>query len=315
MSAEYSLHWLDRPKPTDYIGRHQFSTGMTPMSNAPSAQDIIDREHNTWRTVSDGWRKNDARLRESADPVSQRMLDGANISAGHRVLDIASGTGEPAIPAAHRVGESGHVTGVDLVDEMLVIAREKAQAQGLNNIVFQTVDGKNMDFDAGSFDAVTCRWGLIFMPEPQDMLQQIHHVLKDSGRIALACWAEPERNPFFTHAMSILVKHMEVPQPPPGAPGVFAFADRDRLENILHDSGFSNIEIEDHSFNMIEANSGEEYWQIMEELAGPIAMLTQKMDKETYAAFSEEVIASANDLKQGDTLDMVGTTWIAHATK
>jgi ubiquinone/menaquinone biosynthesis C-methylase UbiE len=285
------------------------------MTTTNSSQDIIDREHRTWRCVSDGWRKNDVQLRENADPVTQRMLDGARIVAGHRILDIASGTGEPAIPAAHRVGESGHVTGVDLVDEMLAIAREKAEAQNLRNIVFHTVDGSGMPFDAASFDAVTCRWGLMFMPEPQEILQQIRHVLKDEGRLAVACWAEPERNPFFTHAMSILVKHMEVPKPVPKAPGVFAFADREHLEDTLRDSGFRDIDIEDHSFNMIQTNSGEEYWQIMEELAGPIAQLTKQMDEATYQAFSEEVIASAEALKQGDTLSMVGTTWIAHATK
>jgi SAM-dependent methyltransferase len=285
------------------------------MTTTNASQEIIDREHRTWRSVSDGWRKNDAQLRENADPVSQRMLDGARIAAGHRVLDIASGTGEPAIPAAHRVGETGRVIGIDLVDEMLAIARDKAAAQNLSNIDFQTVDGSGMPFDAASFDAVTCRWGLMFMPEPQAMLQQIHHVLKDEGRLAVACWAEPERNPFFTHAMSILVKHMEVPQPPPGAPGVFAFADRQRLEDTLRDGGFRDIEIEDHSFDMIKANSGEEYWQIMEELAGPIAQLTKQMDESTYRAFSAEVIASAEALKQGDTLSMMGTTWIAHATK
>ena len=285
------------------------------MTTNSSSQDIIDREHRTWRSVSDGWRKNDSRLRENADVVTQRMLDLAGIDAGHRVLDIASGTGEPAIPAAHRVGETGRVTGVDLVDEMLAVARDKAAVQNLRNIDFQTVDGSSMPFDAASFDAVTCRWGLMFMPEPQNILRQIHYVLKEEGRLAVACWAEPERNPFFTHAMSILVKHMEVPQPPPGAPGVFAFADRQRLEDTLRDSGFHDIEIQDHSFNMIQANSGEEYWQIMEELAGPIAQLTQQMDEATYQAFSAEVIATAEALKQGDTLSMVGTTWIAHATK
>ena len=117
------------------------------MTTNPSSQDIIDREHRTWRSVSDGWRKNDSRLRENADVVTQRMLDLAGIDAGHRVLDIASGTGEPAIPAAHRVGETGRVTGVDLVDEMLAVARDKAAAQNLRNIDFQTVDGSSMPFD------------------------------------------------------------------------------------------------------------------------------------------------------------------------
>lgn len=285
------------------------------MSATLSSQDVIDREHRIWRSVSEGWRKNDSQLRENADCVTQRMLDLADLNAGDSVLDIASGTGEPAIPAAHRVGETGQVTGIDLVDEMLAVARDKAKAQDLQNVVFQTVDGKGLDFDADSFDAVTCRWGLMFMPEPQDMLQQIHRVLKNTGRLVAACWAEPDRNPFFTHAMSILKNHMDVPQPPPGSPGVFAFAERERLENSLRDSGYHAIEIEDLSFNMIQVSSGEEYWQMMKELAGPIVQLTKQMDQATYDAFSDEVIASADALKQGDTLSMVGTTWIARAEK
>ena len=285
------------------------------MTTNSSSHDIIDREHRTWRSVSDGWRKNDSRLRENADVVTQRMLDLAGIDAGHRVLDIASGTGEPAIPAAHRVGETGRVTGVDLVDEMLAVARDKAAVQNLRNIDFQTVDGSSMPFDTASFDAVTCRWGLMFMPEPQNILRQIHYVLKEEGRLAVACWAEPERNPFFTHAMSILVKHMEVPRPPPRAPGVFAFAERDHLEDTLRASGFQSIEIEDIGFNMIHVNNGEEYWQMMQELAGPIKQLIKKMDEDTYRAFADEVIASADALKQDDTLSMLGTTWVAHATK
>jgi enediyne biosynthesis protein CalE5 len=285
------------------------------MANTSSAQDVIDREQRTWRSVSEGWRKNDAQLRENAGAVTTRMLALAGISNGDSVLDIASGTGEPAIPAAQIVGDNGSVIGIDLVDEMLAIAREKANIQGLTNINFQTVDGKGLHFDAAQFDAVTCRWGLMFMPEPQAILQQIHHVLKDDGRVVVSCWAEPERNPFFTHAMSILKNHMEVPQPPAGAPGVFAFANRERLESTLRDSGFHHIEIEDLAFNMIEVNSGEEYWQMMTELAGPIVQLTQTMDKTSYTAFTSEVIASANALKQGGKLAMLGTTWIAKGVK
>ena len=285
------------------------------MSSTHSPQDIIDREHRTWRSVSEGWRKNDSQLRDNAGCVTQRMLDLAKLSAGHSVLDIASGTGEPAIPAAQRVGETGRVIGIDLVDEMLAIARDKAKSENLQNIDFQTVDGKGLEFGPESFDAVTCRWGLMFMPEPQTMLQQIHHVLKGTGQLVTACWAEPERNPFFTHAMSILMNHMDVPKPAPKAPGVFAFADHEHFEDTLRASGFQSVEIEDISFNMIEVSSGEEYWQMMKELAGPIVQLTKQMDQSTYAAFCEEVIASANTLKQGDTLSMVGTTWIARATK
>lgn len=285
------------------------------MKNTTPNQEIIDREHTTWSSVAEGWRKHDDRLRESTEPVTQRMLDLAAIKTGDRVLDIASGTGEPAIPAALRVGDSGFVVGTDLADDMLGIARDKAANQNVTNIEFRCVDGKTLDFDPESFHAATIRWGLMFMPEPETILSQIHQVLKKDGYISIACWAEPERNPFFTHAMTTLIKYMEVPQPPAGSPGVFAFADPNRLTQILSDSGFHSVEIEDLTVNMFEADSGEEYWQMMEDMAGPIVQLMKQMENETRNAFVKDVIDSTNALKKNGKVSMLGTTWIAHARK
>ena len=285
------------------------------MNTNPSHQEIKDREHQTWSNVAEGWRKNDELLRRNAEPVTQRMLDLAAINPGNWVLDIASGTGEPAIPAALRVGPSGKVIGTDLVDDMLAVARDKARQQQIDNIEFHCVDGETLPFGADEFHATTIRWGLMFMPDPVSCLRQTHRALKEDGRLVVSCWAEPERNPFFTHIMSILGQFMELPQSPAGAPGVFAFADPDRLVSTIKESGFQNIEIEDLAINMVVADSGEEYWKIMEGLAGPIVQLMKQMDEDTKANFIRAVIDSANELKQGDKLHMVGTTWIAHARK
>ena len=285
------------------------------MENSNPSQDVIDREHKTWSSVAAGWRKHDARLRESSEPVTQRMLELAKIKTNDYVLDIASGTGEPAIPAAQIVGESGYVIGVDLADDMLDIDRDKAQQQNVSNIEFRCVDGKTLDFEPETFHATTIRWGLMFMPEPVDMLQQVRRVLKDDGRITVACWAQPERNPFFTHAMTTLMKYMDVPQPPPGSPGVFAFADPDRLTQTLTDSGFQNVEIEDLAVTMFEADSGEEYWEMMEDMAGPIVQLMKQMDEDNRTAYIKDVIDTANAQKIDGKVRMAGTTWIAHGTK
>lgn len=285
------------------------------MENSNPNQDVIDREHKTWSSVAAGWKKHDARLRESTEPVTQRMLELIAIKEGDQILDIASGTGEPAIPAAQRVGETGFVIGTDLADDMLDIARDKAAQQNVSNIEFRCVDGESLDFEPESFHATTIRWGLMFMPEPENILGQVHRVMKDDARIAVACWAQPERNPFFTHAMMTLMKHMEVPQPPPGSPGVFAFADPNRLTQTLMDSGFKNVEVEDLAVTMFEADSGEEYWGMMEDMAGPIVQLMKQMDETSQAAFVKDVIDSANAQKVDGKVRMTGTTWIAHASK
>ena len=121
-------------------------------------QDIIDREYKTWSSVAKGWKKHDERLKQSGEPVTQRLIELAAIKAGHRVLDIASGTGEPAIPMAQLVGETGFVVGTDLSDDMLTVARDKARQLNITNIEFHRVDGEILAFDPESFNATTMRF-------------------------------------------------------------------------------------------------------------------------------------------------------------
>jgi len=152
----------------------------------PTPTELKLRERTAWASVADGWKRRDELLKKGAAPVTTRLLELADISAGQRVLDIASGLGEPAIPAAQRVGPDGYVFGTDLVDEMLIHARGKAAKAGVTNIEFICVDGETLDFEAAHFDAATCRWGLMFMPEPEACLRLAHDAMKDEARFATA---------------------------------------------------------------------------------------------------------------------------------
>jgi ubiquinone/menaquinone biosynthesis C-methylase UbiE len=88
-----------------------------------------------------------------------------HVRPGQRVLDIASGVGEPALAIAGQVGPAGSVLGTDLAAAMLAFARENAAARGLSNVEFRCMDGEVLDVPPGSFDVVTMRWGLMFMPD------------------------------------------------------------------------------------------------------------------------------------------------------
>jgi len=281
----------------------------------PSVSDLKERERSTWAGAAEGWKRRDELLTKGAIPVTERMLALAAVSPGHHVLDIASGTGEPAISAAHIVGDSGSVTGSDLVEEMLVHAREKAAKANLNNIAFHCVDGETLTFTPDTYDVVTIRWGLMFMPEPHVCLALAHTAMKTGGRIALACWAAPDENPFLSLLVQTLSKYMEIPKPPPGTPGIFAFADPDRLRNVIETAGFKNVELEKLEFNIIELESGLAYWEAMSDLAAPIMLLVNKLDDEQRASFVSDVIAAADALKEGDTLRLRGTTWLVAADK
>ncbi|MDQ6987610.1 MAG: class I SAM-dependent methyltransferase, partial [Mariprofundaceae bacterium] len=86
----------------------------------PNTCELKERERRNWALAAEGWRRRDALLRKGAAPVTERILELAGITSGSKLLDIASGTGEPALSAAQIVGASGKVVGSDLVDAMLV---------------------------------------------------------------------------------------------------------------------------------------------------------------------------------------------------
>ncbi len=284
------------------------------MANLDTA-DLKERQRNNWKSAAEGWRRRDALLRKGAAPVTDRMLDLTGISSGSRLLDIASGTGEPAITAAQIVGETGKVIGTDLVDEMLVVAREKTTSMNLNNIEFHCIDAESLDYPTASFDAVTIRWGLMFMPQPLDCLSAAHHALKQNGRISLACWAAPEKNPFISVLLKTLSQYMDIPVPPPGTPGIFSFADPERLHDVLVSAGYDNIQLEEMEIDVIEIEDGRAYWEAISDLAAPVMALVDQLEQAARLDYIDEVISVANTLKQGDSLRMKGTTWIACATK
>ena len=284
------------------------------MTNIDKAA-LKQREYDNWASAADGWRRRDELLMKGAAPVTERMLELSKITSGSRVLDIASGTGEPSISAAKIVGESGQVVGTDLVDEMLEVAREKATAHELKNIDFHCVDAESLDFETASFDAVTNRWGLMFMPDPLACLSAANNALKQDGRLTMACWAAPDKNPFVGVLIQVLSKYMNIPVPPPGTPGIFAFSDPDRLHDVIKSAGFRNIEIEEITIDVIEVNDGQAYWDAMSDLAAPVMALVNQLNDIDRSNYIREVIQTANTFKKGEVLPMKGTTWIASADR
>lgn len=276
---------------------------------------LKERERNNWALAAEGWRRRDEILRKGSAPVTKRMLELSGITSGARVLDIASGTGEPAITAAKIVGTSGMVVGTDLVDEMLTVARENAEKEVLKNIDFHCIDAEKLTFPDSSFDAVTLRWGLMFMPRPQDCLASAHRILKQGGRMTLACWCAQEKNPFVGVLLETLEKYMDVPSSPPGNPGIFAFADQGRLRDSLVEAGFRDIALEEMEIDVIEVKDGLAYWEAISDLAAPVMALVGELEDSIRSDYISDVITVADTMKQNGTLRMKGTTWIASASK
>ena len=155
------------------------------MTQQLDASAVKQQQKKDWGEAAAGWQQYDEQIMRVSAPVTKMLLELVQVAPEKRVLDVACGTGEPALPAAAMVGPAGFVLATDMAPEMLEVAREKAKAQGVSNVEFRLVDGEEIDVEPDTFDAVTCRWGMMFMPEPLNFLHQAHRALKPGGRIAV----------------------------------------------------------------------------------------------------------------------------------
>lgn len=281
-----------------------------PITQDPAA--IKDREFKTWTLVAPGWRKHDTRLVEITKPVTERMLDLARIQSGQRVLDLACGTGEPALAAAARVGK-GEVIALDFVEEMLEFAREKAVAKGLRNVVFQKADAEELRFPDDSFDAVTIRFGLMFMPEPLVCLKKAYRVLKPDGQFVAACWAAPKDNPWASLPMGIIRRELSMETPAPGSPGLFQFADSARFESIMHEAGFHHVTVEPVHVRMADFDTPAEYFDWTQDLAGPVAILFKQIPANRQPVVRAEIERAVT--ASNGRVELDGVTWVVHGEK
>lgn len=235
----------------------------------------INQKH-SWDSVAAGWQKWWKTIENGAQTVSDKLVELAQIRAGQRVLDIATGIGEPAITASKIVGQKGHVTATDISPEMLAIGQERAGSLGLQNIIeFVQSDAENLKLrEDDKFDAILCRWGLMFLPNLDTALSNIHDKLISGGRLAAAVWSEPSKVPFISLSMDTARKHLGV-LPGQGLPGPLSLADVDSLKKSFDKAGFVDIRTEKIAV-IFDFNSAEDYTKFNQDIVAPIRTILSK---------------------------------------
>jgi enediyne biosynthesis protein CalE5 len=206
-----------------------------------SPQQIIEGQRQDWNRVAGGWEKWDRFFDEQMAFLNHRLVADARLRSGMQALDLGSGTGYPALLGAHTVGPSGRMIGMDLAEQMLAVARRKATALGLANVTFRTGDATSLPFEANSFDAVTSRFCLMFLPEIPKAGAEIARVLRPGGWVAAAVWSAPEKNPSIGLSMEAIKKVVELPPPDPTAPGIFRLATPGDLAGIMQQAGLIDV--------------------------------------------------------------------------
>jgi len=251
-----------------------------------------------WDSVAAAWKKWWETFETGGQAVSDRMISLAGVGDGHRVLDVATGIGEPATTVAKVVGSDGRVVATDLSPQMLEIGKSRAKELGLDNMEFRTADAEVLDVGGDAFNSVLCRWGLMFVPNLDSAAKAIHKNLEPGGKLVTSVWAAPPKVPILSTPMGVIREMIEVPAPPKGAPGIFSLADTSRLETALSDAGFKDIKTETFNAKM-EWASVDIYVEFMQEIASPIiAMLAKETDerrKEIWHAVGKAISRFAKD--------------------
>jgi ubiquinone/menaquinone biosynthesis C-methylase UbiE len=281
-------------------------------SSSPSSSSSFDSEQfktaqrKSWDSAAPGWKEWWQTLETAAQKVNERLMELAEIKPGQKVLDIATGIGEPAITAARRLASGygnksgdnnkknrGHVLATDISTQMLTIAKQRAAAMGLQDIIeFREADAEMLELADSSFDIVLSRWGLMFMPNLNNTLSRICHALVSGGRLACTVWAEASKVPFISFPMGIVMRELQVSPPPPGTPGPFALSDINILQGALSYAGFTDIHSERFNVTFEFANV-EDYVNYTKAVAAPIKnMLSKELVKrqeEVWNILTEQV--------------------------
>jgi SAM-dependent methyltransferase len=257
--------------------------------------------------MSSGWEERREWILEITGSVNDWIIEQVDPQPGQTILDIAAGTGDLGFAAAERVGDGGRVLTTDFAPEMVEAARRNGDGRGLSNVEYQVLDAERMPLEDDSVDGVVCRWGYMLMADPAAALAETRRVLRDGGTLGFAVWQAPDRNAWAAIPAMTLVQRGHMPPPEPGAPGIFAMGDGDRVAELVTGAGFPDPRIEELTFEWRYA--GSDLWDTLNRLAGPIAAVIKELSAQEQQEAREAIEGALEHYRDGDELVVPAACW------
>jgi SAM-dependent methyltransferase len=249
------------------------------MATTFDAEAYKSTTHQQWQDAAEAWHRWDPVFDGWLGEGTELLLDvtGVGVGAGTRVLDVAAGSGGQSIAAARR---GASVLATDLSSNILDEARAAADAAGVA-LETKVLDGEELEVEAGSFDAVISRLGLMYLPNKQRGLERAAAALRPGGRYGALVFAEPEANGFFSVPISIIRRRAGLPAPAPGLPGPFSAAN---IGEQLEEAGYADVEVHRVEAPLLLADAAE----------------CAKLERESFGAL-HQMLAGLDDAEREDT--------------
>jgi ubiquinone/menaquinone biosynthesis C-methylase UbiE len=255
-------------------------------------EEIREQQKASWNKFSPGWKKWNNLMMEFLKPVGDEIIRAINPKGTAVVLDIAAGTGEPGLTIASML-KGGKVIITDLSENMLEIAKEQAKERGINNIETRACDVCELPFADNTFDSISCRFGFMFFPDMLLAAKEMVRVLKPGGRIAVAVWNVPEKNFWVTVTGGAINRNMQLPVPPPEAPGMFRCAKEGLIQELFQQAGLKNTS-EKEVTGKLRSGTADVYWNMITEVAAPFVAALNQADDAMKEKIKAEVYQALN---------------------
>jgi SAM-dependent methyltransferase len=261
--------------------------------------------------ASEKWKAKSAAM---GQPVTDALVEYAEPATGMQVLDLASGTGEPAISLASRVGPQGHVTALDLSADLLEIAAKRAQARGLNNFTTQQADAHSLPFPDDSFDLATSRFGVMFFHDLKLALRELRRALRPGARACFLAWG-PFDQPYWRSMMGVVHRHVGGPLLDPDGPDPFRFATPGSLSTVMREAGFRAVEQETRTLPWTWPGPVEEVWDQAQAVSVPFRSMLERVPVEQWPEIHAEVHAAVRQYWDGEKVAFGASVVLASGKK
>ncbi|HMD31966.1 MAG TPA: class I SAM-dependent methyltransferase [Candidatus Acidoferrales bacterium] len=273
----------------------------------------VRREWDDPQTV-EAWRKWGRSNASLLGGVTRAIVEASGAAPGQTILDLASGSGQPALGLAAAVAPGGTVMATDQSAQMLAVVEESARLENLTNLRTQRADAESLPFSDAAFDSVTCRFGAMFFAEPVRAMRECLRVLRPGGRAVFAVWGSPQQ-PFFAMTAGVLRRYATIPEPEPGAPHIFRFAAPGSLAEVMREAGFQAVKEDSLRIACERMGTPESFWEEFREVAAPFRPLIAGLPAARRAELDAAVLAAMRAYSTGDRLKFSVDVNVATGTR
>lgn len=244
--------------------------------------------HEQWNSVAEHWNAWGPTLDRWLGPVTEVLLDMANVHAGSRVLHVAGGAGQEAIQTARRVGVSGIVVSTDISEALTALANSNFKRAGLQNVSARIADGEAITLAGEPYDVCLSRVGLIYFPDQVGAVKRQAAMLRPGGHVGAIVYATAEECRFFSDPVAVIRRHAALPPPVTGQPGPFSLGAPGRIEALFETAGLIDVQVRKIEAPLIMPSAAE-CLRFEQESFGALHQMLGKLDDAAKARAWSEV--------------------------